>query len=95
MHSTDIAFKPTEDGWGYNPRYSSSWDRIFAKKNSAKEQSADDDEAEPAANEPSAAAAAAAANPVADDPILNELRNRIVALPAARRRLLLDSIEAS
>jgi hypothetical protein len=94
LHSTDIAFKPTEDGWGYNPRYSSSWDRIFAKKNSAKEQSADDDEAEPAANEPSAAAAAAA-NPVADDPILNELRNRIVALPAARRRLLLDSIEAS
>ena len=94
MHSTDIAFKPTEDGWGYNPRYSSSWDRIFAKKNSAKEQP--DDEAKPAANEPSAAAAAAAAaNPVADDPILNELRNRIVALPAARRRLLLDSIEAS
>mmetsp|Transcript_33635 Transcript_33635/g.49442 ORF Transcript_33635/g.49442 Transcript_33635/m.49442 type:complete len:182 (-) Transcript_33635:82-627(-) len=30
LHSTDIAFKPTQDGWGYNPRYSSSWDNIFA-----------------------------------------------------------------
>ena len=31
-HSTDIAFKPTDGGWGYNPRYSNSWDNIFGKK---------------------------------------------------------------
>ena len=32
LHSTDIAFKPTEDGWGYSPRYSSNFDRIFGNK---------------------------------------------------------------
>ena len=31
LHSSDIAFKPTEDGWGYTNRYASGWDRIFAK----------------------------------------------------------------
>lgn len=32
LHSTDIAFKPTEDGWGYSPRYAQNWDKIFSKK---------------------------------------------------------------
>jgi hypothetical protein len=32
LHSTDIAFKPNADGWGYTPRYATAWDRIFAKK---------------------------------------------------------------
>jgi len=32
LHSTDIAFKPTESGWGYNPRYSKSFDNIFATR---------------------------------------------------------------
>jgi len=32
LHSADIAFKPTESGWGYNPRYSKSFDNIFATK---------------------------------------------------------------
>ena len=31
----DIAFKPTENGWGYNKTYANSWDRIFAKKDPA------------------------------------------------------------
>ena len=31
----DIAFKPTENGWGYNKTYANSWDRIFAKKEPA------------------------------------------------------------
>ena len=50
MHSTDIAFKPTEDGWGYTNKYSKGWDNIFNKKD------------KPAAEEaPPAAAADAAA----------------------------------
>ena len=30
LHSSDIAFKPTDDGWGYTKSYASGWDRIFA-----------------------------------------------------------------
>lgn len=48
MHSTDIAFKPTEDGWGYTNKYSKGWDNIFKKD-------------KPAAQEAPAAAAADAA----------------------------------
>ena len=33
----DIAFKPTENGWGYNKTYANSWDRIFAKKSDTPE----------------------------------------------------------
>ena len=34
IHSSDIAFKPNNDGWGGgNPRYASNYDRIFGKKN--------------------------------------------------------------
>jgi hypothetical protein len=37
IHSTDIAFKPNKDGWGYSKRYSSNYENIFQKKNSAAE----------------------------------------------------------
>ena len=37
MHSTDIAFKPNDSGWGYSPQYSSNFDRIFGKKMEKKE----------------------------------------------------------
>ena len=36
LHSSDIAFKPTTDGWGYSHVYGSGWDNIF-KKGNAKE----------------------------------------------------------
>lgn len=29
LHSTDIAYKPNESGWGYNKRYNSNFDAIF------------------------------------------------------------------
>ena len=32
LHSSDIAFKPNDDGWGYTKSYAKSWDRIFGKK---------------------------------------------------------------
>mmetsp|Transcript_19999 Transcript_19999/g.67243 ORF Transcript_19999/g.67243 Transcript_19999/m.67243 type:complete len:116 (-) Transcript_19999:255-602(-) len=37
LHSTDIAFKPTEGGWGYNNSFASGYDRIFGggKKSAA------------------------------------------------------------
>ena len=31
IHSTDLAFKPNDDGWGYTKTYAAGWDRIFAK----------------------------------------------------------------
>ena len=34
IHSSDIAFKPNNDGWGGgNPNYASGYDRIFGNKN--------------------------------------------------------------
>ena len=34
IHSSDIAFKPNNDGWGGgNPQYASNYDRIFGNKN--------------------------------------------------------------
>ena len=35
----DIAFKPTENGWGYSPTYANNYDRIFG--NAAPEPAAD------------------------------------------------------
>ena len=35
MHSSDIAFKPTDDGWGYTKSYASGWDRIFQSSNAS------------------------------------------------------------
>ena len=54
IHSSDIAFKPNNDGWGGgNPQYASNYDRIFGNKNGGATN----------APKPSAAAAAAAAPP--------------------------------
>ena len=50
IHSSDIAFKPNNDGWGGgNPQYASNYDRIFGNKNGDATK----------APKPSAAAAAA------------------------------------
>ena len=50
IHSSDIAFKPNNDGWGGgNPQYASNYDRIFGNKNGGATK----------APKPSAAAAAA------------------------------------
>ena len=32
IHSTDIAFKPNNDGWGGTKKYSKNHERIFGKK---------------------------------------------------------------
>lgn len=53
LHSTDIAFKPTEDGWGYSPRYSNNYDNIFGNKKKKAAAPA------PAASEPAPAPAEA------------------------------------
>jgi hypothetical protein len=37
--AVDIAYKPASSGWGYTKKYSSGWDRIFAKKNSSSAES--------------------------------------------------------
>ena len=40
LHSSDIAFKPNNDGWGGgNPQYASNYDRIFGNKNGSKKTS--------------------------------------------------------
>ena len=41
IHSSDIAFKPNNDGWGGgNPQYASNYDRIFGNKNGATKKAA-------------------------------------------------------
>jgi len=41
LHSSDIAFKPNNDGWGGgNPQYASNYDRIFGNKNGSTKQAA-------------------------------------------------------
>jgi len=53
IHSSDIAFKPNNDGWGGgNPAYASNYDRIFGNKNGATKQAAP----EPTAPQPAAQA---------------------------------------
>eukprot|EP00629_Pelagomonadales_sp_RCC1024_P005589 CAMPEP_0119262176 /NCGR_PEP_ID=MMETSP1329-20130426/1981_1 /TAXON_ID=114041 /ORGANISM="Genus nov. species nov., Strain RCC1024" /LENGTH=92 /DNA_ID=CAMNT_0007261795 /DNA_START=141 /DNA_END=416 /DNA_ORIENTATION=- len=37
LHSSDIAYKPADGGWGAAPKYSSNWDNIFGKKDEAAE----------------------------------------------------------
>ena len=32
LHSSDIAFKPNNDGWGGTKKVSEGWDRIFGDK---------------------------------------------------------------
>ena len=41
IHSSDIAFKPNNDGWGGgNPQYASNYDRIFGNKNGSTKKAA-------------------------------------------------------
>ena len=51
LHSSDIAFKPNNDGWGGgNPRYADNYDRIFGNKNgSAKKAAPEQTAPQPAA----------------------------------------------
>ena len=51
IHSSDIAFKPNNDGWGGgNPQYASNYDRIFGNKNgSAKKAAPEQTAPQPAA----------------------------------------------
>lgn len=30
IHSTDIAFKPAESGWGFSNKYNDNFDKIFS-----------------------------------------------------------------
>ena len=53
IHSSDIAFKPNNDGWGGgNPAYASNYDRIFGNKNGSTKKAAP----EPTAPQPAAQA---------------------------------------
>jgi hypothetical protein len=36
LHSTDIAFKPSSDGWGATKKFSKNHERIFGKKGKEK-----------------------------------------------------------
>lgn len=38
IHSTDIAFKPAESGWGASSKYSRNFDEIFGQKNDDQEK---------------------------------------------------------
>jgi hypothetical protein len=38
LHSTDIAFKPAESGWGSSKSYSAKWDSIFGSKSNQNEK---------------------------------------------------------
>ena len=51
LHSSDIAFKPNNDGWGGgNLQYASNYDRIFGNKNgSAKKAAPEQTAPQPAA----------------------------------------------
>lgn len=42
IHSTDIAFKPNESGWGGSKKYESRWDDIFGKKKDEKKGDGED-----------------------------------------------------
>jgi hypothetical protein len=39
IYSSDTAFKPTNDGWGYTKKFVSNYDKIFAKKTQPDESS--------------------------------------------------------
>ena len=50
IHSSDIAFKPNNDGWGGgNPKYASNYDRIFGNKNGSVKKTSEPAAAAPAA----------------------------------------------
>ena len=50
IHSSDIAFKPNNDGWGGgNPQYASNYDRIFGNKSGSTKKAPEPIKAAPAA----------------------------------------------
>lgn len=41
IHSTDIAFKPAESGWGFSNKYNDNFDKIFSGNKKNNEQNND------------------------------------------------------
>ncbi len=73
--------QPNADGWGYTPRYSTAWERIFAKK-----QGGDAG----AAAKPETTGTSAEAD--REDPILRRLIAEISALTPAQLAKLREAV---
>ena len=84
LHSSDIAFKPNNDGWGGgNPQYASNYDRIFGNKNGG------------AAKAPKPSAAAAAAPPVQELDARDALALRRILRESGESSALAEILEES
>ena len=84
IHSSDIAFKPNNDGWGGgNPQYASNYDRIFGNKNGG------------ATNAPKPSAAAAAAPPVQELDARDALALRRILRESGESSTLKEILEAA
>ena len=84
IHSSDIAFKPNNDGWGGgNPQYASNYDRIFGNKNGG------------AAKAPKPSAAAAAAPPVQELDARDALALRRILRESGESSALAEILEES
>ena len=84
LHSSDIAFKPNNDGWGGgNPRYASGYDRIFGNKNGG------------ATKAPKSTAAAAAAPPVQELDARDALALRRILRESGESPTLKEILEAA
>ena len=84
IHSSDIAFKPNNDGWGGgNPQYASNYDRIFGNKNGG------------ATNAPKPSAAAAAAPPVQELDARDALALRRILRESGESSALKEILEAA
>ncbi len=46
LHSTDIAYKPNESGWGYTSKFVANYDQIFKSKKSTNTVSTTDNKEE-------------------------------------------------
>ena len=42
LHSTDIAFKPAESGWGSSKQYGDKWENIFGNSSETKTEKNED-----------------------------------------------------
>lgn len=42
LHSTDIAFKPAESGWGSSKRYGDKWENVFGNSSETKTEKNED-----------------------------------------------------
>lgn len=91
LHSTDIAFKPNSDGWGFSRQYASKYDSIFNKKN--KNGPTTDDSTVPE-NKLTVSSKRSTlfdgGRKTGTD--LVELKAQILALPVDQRRRLLDEV---